>query len=97
MVMYLVNKSGLLLGVCVEGRDGWRFRPQTSARKGSRKGWPSATKCIPRWAFDASHDLLTKPEYDALKARLDADARMIDGAFHTSWGGPLSGGRGPLI
>jgi hypothetical protein len=64
MTMYLVNKTGLLLGVCVQERDGWRFRPQTSAHRGSRKGWPSATACIPQWAFDASDELLTRDEWD---------------------------------
>ena len=63
MTMYLVTKTGLLLGVCVQERGGWRFRPQTSAHKNSRKSWPSATACIPRWAFDASHDLLTLEEW----------------------------------
>jgi hypothetical protein len=31
MTMYLVTKTGFLLGVCVQERGGWRFRPQTSA------------------------------------------------------------------
>lgn len=64
MTMYLVTKTGALLGLCVQERDGWRFRPQTSAHKGSRKGWPSAAACVPRWAFKASDDLLTREEWN---------------------------------
>lgn len=77
MTMYLVTKSGMLLGVCVQDRDGWRFGPQTSAHKRSRKAWPSATACIPEWAFKKSHDLLTREEWKARE-----EAAYINAGYH---------------
>lgn len=68
MTMYLVNKDKALLGTCVEHVDGWRFLPNVSSRKPSRKAHKSATAAIPRWAFNMSDDLLTLDEWKSTKA-----------------------------
>jgi len=68
MTLYLVNKTGGLLGCCSKGVDGWRFIPQVAAHKPSRKAWPTAFASLPRWAFDASNDLLTQDEWNRVKA-----------------------------
>ena len=61
MALYLVkldpdrqNKLGeprfvAIVGRIVESDDGYRFIPQTSAHKASRRRWPSANACIPAW------------------------------------------------
>jgi len=64
--MYLVDANRNLIGVCSHGIDGWRFIPNNAARKPSRKGHSTPTKCIPNWAFDASDDLLTLQQWRAL-------------------------------
>ena len=66
-VMYLVTKHDILIGRCVGGNvTGWRFLPNTTSHKPSRKAWPRAVQCIPKWAFDLSDDLLTSEEWAAL-------------------------------
>ena len=50
MAMFLVTKDGILIGRCVGDDDrGWRFLPNTTSHKPSRKAWPSAVECIPHW------------------------------------------------
>lgn len=65
--MILVDERGIKIGACVHYplRNGWQFIPATTAHRGSRKFWASATACIPKWAFDASEDLLTATEFNA--------------------------------
>ena len=68
MAMSLVTKDGILIGRCIGDDDqGWRFLPNTTSHKPSRKAWPSAVACIPRWAFDLSNDLLTAEEWADLR------------------------------
>lgn len=69
MVMFLVTSAGMLIGRCVEETSGWRFLPHTTSHKASRKAWPSATRAIPKWAFDLSDDLLTADEWANLTQR----------------------------
>ena len=61
--MYVIDKFGMLVGTCTHSIAGWRFLPNVYSRKASRKAWPSATACIPKWAFDLSDDLLTLEEW----------------------------------
>ena len=63
--MYLVTEQGFLIGVCSNGVAGWRFIPNNAVRKPGRKAYTSAVKCIPAWAFNMSHDLLTVDEWKA--------------------------------
>jgi hypothetical protein len=37
------------LGVAVNGPEGWRFLPNVSGHKISRKSHPTMEKCLPRW------------------------------------------------
>lgn len=39
-----------IVGRLVELHDGWRFLPNTSAHKPSRRSWPTARAAIPTWA-----------------------------------------------
>ena len=39
----------LLLGMALEGHDGWRFSPFITSRKGSRKAHETWEKALPRW------------------------------------------------
>ena len=75
MAMFLVTREGILIGRCI-GNDhkGWRFLPNTPSHKRSRKAWPSAVQCIPKWAFDLSDDLLTAEEWAALRKAGRKDA-----------------------
>lgn len=66
--MFLVDKSKNLIGACTHGIDGWRFIPNNAAHKASRKAWETPNACIPRWAFDASDDLLTLDEWKKERA-----------------------------
>ncbi len=38
-----------LLGTATKRSDGWRFVPNTSGRKPSRKAHPTMEKCLPKW------------------------------------------------
>ena len=69
--LHLVCGTGLL-GRCVHYRDGWRFLPNVSGRKGSRRARPTAHDCIPRWAFKASTHLLDAGEWRARRAAAKA-------------------------
>jgi hypothetical protein len=65
--MVVVDSHGVKLGACVwhQREDGWRFIPAVTSRKASRRVWPSATECLPKWAFDLSEEMLTSSEYQA--------------------------------
>lgn len=65
--MILVTKTGILVGTCVEHPKGWRFLPNCSTHQPSRKYWPTANACIPKWAFDLSDEMLTAAEWEARK------------------------------
>lgn len=41
--------DGLSLGRAVQTEQGWRFFPNTTAHKASRKFHPTFDACIPRW------------------------------------------------
>jgi hypothetical protein len=43
------RRQPLLLGVAIRKVEGWRFVPFIVARKGSRKGYETWEKAIPRW------------------------------------------------
>jgi len=64
--MIVINKDGFKIGACVHYPvlGGWQFIPNTTSRRKSRKAWPSATKAIPRWAFDLSDEMLTAKEFN---------------------------------
>lgn len=63
--MVIVDANKALIGTCVHYplQNGWKFIPATTSRQPSRKFWPSATACIPRWAFDLSEEMLTSYEF----------------------------------
>ena len=65
--MIILDKLGRKLGACVHYpmHNGWQFIPATTSRKSSRKFWPTATTCIPKWAFDLSDEMLTSSEFSA--------------------------------
>lgn len=65
--MVVVNREGVKLGACVwnQRENGWRFIPAVTSRRASRRAWPSATECLPKWAFDLSEEMLTSSEYEA--------------------------------
>ena len=64
---YLVRDTAtgtaVLVGCCSHGRQGWRFIPRVSGRKTSRRAWPTAETCIPRWAKSNRNRLLTNLEW----------------------------------
>ena len=67
--MYLITKCGLLIGRCVgDDEKGWRFLPQTTSHKPSRRAWPTANECIPGWAFTMADDFLTAKEWEDRKS-----------------------------
>lgn len=62
--LILITLSGLRLGSCVHTPDlGWRFLSGVSAHKNSRKYWPTAEACIPRWARRDDGALITAAEW----------------------------------
>lgn len=65
--MILLTREGGMVGSCVHypHKDGWQFIPAVTSRKTSRRYWPTANKCIPRWAFDLSDEMLTSDEFKA--------------------------------
>lgn len=38
-----------LLGTARYSERGWRFQPNLSGRKPSRRFWPTMEACLPRW------------------------------------------------
>lgn len=70
--MILVTEKNLKIGACVESHDGWRFIPAVTGRKGSRKSWPTAEECIPRWANKMGDGLVSVEAFDALTGRASA-------------------------
>ena len=63
LVRDTASGTALLVGCCSHGRDGWRFIPHVSGRKTSRRAWPTAGACIPRWAKSSRNRLLTNLEW----------------------------------
>lgn len=58
-----------VVGRIIENPCGYRFLPQTSAHKASRKHWPSANACIPAWTERCGFlQLFDKAELDAAVA-----------------------------
>lgn len=45
----LADGSEYRLGTACERASGWRFLPNVSSRRGSRKDHPTFEKCLPRW------------------------------------------------
>lgn len=45
----LTDGSLYRLGTAVEYEDGWRFIPNVSSHKSSRKHHRTMQKCLPRW------------------------------------------------
>lgn len=68
--MILISAEGFKIGACVHYPvlGGWKFIPNTTSRKTSRKAWPTCNKCIPDWAFDASDEMLTASEFSTRHA-----------------------------
>lgn len=56
-----------LLGRCVTRTDveAWRFLPNVAGRQPSRRTWPTAEACIPRWARAGFTRLLDRDEFNA--------------------------------
>lgn len=67
--MYLLTKGGEVIGRSVETPKGWRFLPNTSAHQPSRRYWPSAVACIPKWAFEMGDELISAEEWRRRKLR----------------------------
>ncbi len=64
--MILVTPKGLRVGNCVHTPNlGWRFLSGVSAHGNSRKFWPTAEACIPRWAHQYGGTLITASEWRA--------------------------------
>lgn len=64
--MILVTPKGLRIGNCSYTSDrGWRFLSAVSTHGNSRKFWPSAEACIPRWARQYGGTLMTATEWRA--------------------------------
>lgn len=60
-----------ILGRVVESQGGYRFLSNVSNHKDSRKVWPSATACIPRWTNGCGFTrLLDKQELERARAVL---------------------------
>lgn len=67
--MVVVDDRFSLIGRCVHTPgQGWRFLPNTSGRRPSRRAWPSAVDCVPAWAMKLSDEMLAWTEYEAEKA-----------------------------
>ena len=45
----LQSATKFLFGTAVQSEKGWRFIPNVSSRKSSRKFHPTFVKCLPRW------------------------------------------------
>jgi hypothetical protein len=54
------------LGVINESPAGYRFLPRVFGHTSSRKHWPTAAACIPRWAKKQGGRTITQAEFDAL-------------------------------
>lgn len=64
--MILVAPTGARIGNCsYTSARGWRFLSAVSAHGNSRKFWPSAYACIPRWAHQYGGTLMTATEWRA--------------------------------
>lgn len=62
--MMLLTLKGLRVGNCVHTPNrGWRFLSGVSAHGNSRKFWPTAEACIPRWARQYGGQLITATEW----------------------------------
>lgn len=67
--MFLTDRTRrIIIGRCIQKSQGWKFQPHTDVHSPSRKHWPSANDCIPRWAHKVGGDhaeLLTLEEVKA--------------------------------
>ncbi len=60
---FFYMKGDAVIGTCRQSSDGWRFMPMISGRKVSKRDWPSASACIPRWARLRMGTLVTHDEF----------------------------------
>ncbi len=51
----LNNGSVFILGHAVQDERGWKFIPNVSSNKPSRKFHPTLRKCLPRWIGYPNH------------------------------------------
>lgn len=99
----LKDKNGSVIGRCVHHpfEDGWRFLSGSSAHGNSRKAWPTAEECIPKWARDlnkpaeAALDLLEalRPFADAYERKKDPGTSDLDDEQPQAWHVPLGAWR----
>lgn len=61
-----------VVGRIVEYDGGYRFLSNVSGHKSSRKVWPSANSCIPRWTEKLGFlTLLDKEDFDAARGKAE--------------------------
>jgi len=67
------------LGTAVHTEQGWRFIPNVSGRKSSRKFHPTMEKCLPRWVGypDRCESMAVEKKTDGVAIALDALAELL--------------------
>jgi len=71
MTMFLM-KGDAVLGTCQPYTDGYRFIPNLSGRRPSRRSYPTANACVPAWALKLSDRFITRDEFHQ-----ERQARML--------------------